>query len=144
MRINVLDASNYFKGLLLLIRKDKRITQPEVELLKRIGKALGFEKEFCDNAISEVLENPHIVDTPPVFSTKALAAKFIQDGLVVAFSDKVVHPLEEEWLRSAAEMNGLDMKWFSSEVEEAHRRKGEVGYLEVDGLIVTHSAETSE
>ena len=57
MKITVLDGSNYFKGLLLLIRKDRKITQAEIELMKRVGNTLGFEKTFCDNAISEILGN---------------------------------------------------------------------------------------
>lgn len=28
---------------------------------------MGFERTFCDNAISEILGNKHIVDVPPDF-----------------------------------------------------------------------------
>jgi hypothetical protein len=65
MNISVIDGSSYFKGLLLLIRKDRRITESEVRLVKRVGKALGFESRFCGNAIHEILENSYIADTPP-------------------------------------------------------------------------------
>jgi hypothetical protein len=139
MRITVLDGSNYYKGLLLLIRKDRKITESEIRLMKRIGKTLGFEREFCENAIQEILENRHIVDAPPEFSTKELAIKFIKDGLAIAVSDNEVHPSEEEWLRSTAEKNGLDLTWFRQESANAAKRKPLSSHLEVDDLKVDHS-----
>jgi hypothetical protein len=139
MTITVKDASNYFRGLLLLIRKDRKISQPEIDLMKRIGKRLGFEKEFCENAIGEILENPHVVDEPPHFSTKELAIKFVKDGLALAFADAEVHPREEQWLRSTAEENGIDVKVFSEEWENARNRKGYPSRLEVDDVIVKFS-----
>jgi hypothetical protein len=139
MKISVVDGSSYFKGLLLLIRKDGKITDPEIELMKRIGKTLGFEKEFCDNAIREVLENKYIVDTPPEFSTKELAIKFIKDGLSLAFSDSEFDLTEEEWLRSAADKNDLDLKWFLQERRNTANRKEPPAHMEVDDLTVEYS-----
>jgi uncharacterized tellurite resistance protein B-like protein len=115
MKISVIDSSNYFRGLLLLIRKDGKITESEIQLMKSIGKALGFERKFCDNAIHEILENKYIVDATPEFSMKELAIKFIKDGLALAFSDNEIHPSEAEWLRSTANKNGIDLTWFRQE-----------------------------
>jgi hypothetical protein len=139
MKITVLDGSNYYKGLLLLIRKDRKITESEIRLMKQIGKTLGFERGFCENAIQEILENRHIVDAPPEFSTKELAIKFIKDGLAIAVSDNEVHPSEEEWLRSTAEKNGLDLTWFRQESVNAANRRQLSSHLEVDDLTVEHS-----
>jgi hypothetical protein len=140
MTITIADASNYFKGLLLLIRKDREVTQPEIDLMKRIGKALGFEKEFCDNAIREILENTYIEDKPPGFSTKELAIKFIIDGLTLAFVDhEEIHPHEEQWLKSTTEQNGVDLEFFSKERENAKNRRGYPVHLEVDDLTVEYS-----
>jgi uncharacterized tellurite resistance protein B-like protein len=139
MKITVIDGSNYFKGLLLLTRKDRKITESEVQLMKRIGKTLGFERKFCDNTIHEILENKYIVDVAPEFSTKELAIKFIKDGLALAFSDNEVHPSEEEWLRSTAEKNGLDLTWFRQESVKAANRKQLPSHLEVDDLTVEYS-----
>lgn len=138
IKIPLIDASNYFRGLLLLIRKDRQLTEPEIQLMKRIGEALGFESKFCDNAIQEILENKYIVDAPPEFSTKELAMKFIKDGLKLASSDHEMHPLEAEWLKSTAEKNGIDMKWFLQERETAIMRKNRDAYLEVDDLTVQY------
>jgi hypothetical protein len=139
MKITVIDASNYFKGLLLLIGKDRKITDPEIEMMQRIGKALGFEKKFCDTAIHDILENRYIQDRPPEFSAKELATKFIKDGLTLAASDNEIHPFEEEWLLSAAKINGLDLPWFSEEKHNAAIRKDRQAHLEVDDLTVEHT-----
>ena len=136
MKISVLDGSNYFKGLLLLIGKDQKVTKGEHSLLKRVGKSLGFEKEFCENAIREILDNRFIADTPPEFTTKDLAMKFVRDGLTLAMSDKSVHTREEEWLRMTAARNGLDMDWFHQESRRVYSQQP--ARLEVDDLTVEY------
>jgi hypothetical protein len=139
MNISLIDAGEYFRGLLLLSRKDHKITEVETELMKRIGKTLGFEREFCENAIREILENEYVVDTPPEFSTSELAMRFIKDGLTLAFSDKEAHAFEAEWLSATAEKNGLDVKWFVQQWKNAVNRKDTDSRLEVDGLSVKNS-----
>ena len=138
MNIPIIDASEYFRGLLLLIRKDHRITDTESDLMKRVGKTLGFEKEFCENAIQEILENTYIEDTPPVFTASDLAMKFIKDSLTLALSDKEVHTAEVEWLRATAAKNGLDMEWFTQELTQARTRTVPAVQLEVDNLTIKH------
>lgn len=135
MNIPIVDASNYFKGLLVLIKQDRKVSDSEVALMKRIGKALGFEQEFSEQAIAGVLENVHIRDLPPKFSTKELAIKFVQDGLVLAFSDKELHPSEVEWLRLTAELNGLDMQWFMREQKKTTTETSPF-HLQVEGFTV--------
>jgi hypothetical protein len=140
MTINVLDASNYFKGLLLLIRKDRKVTPAEIEAMKRIGKALGFERKFCENAIAEILENAFIVDEPPHFPSKELAYKFIRDGLYLAFIDhRDIDPHEERWLKLTVEKNGIEEDFFARELEIAKADKDDRTHLEVDDLTVEHS-----
>jgi hypothetical protein len=136
MNISVIDRSNYFKGLLLLIRKDRRITDSEIQLIQHVGKALGFEREFCRKAIHDILENNSIMDAPPEFSTKELAIKFIKDGLTIAFSDNELHPFEKEWLRSVAKKNGIDVLWFRHESISRKKRKLIPFHMEVDDLTV--------
>ncbi len=136
MKISILDGSNYFKGLLLLIRSDRKITDSEIALMKRIGKSLGFEREFCDNTINQLMENKYIIDELPEFSSKELAVKFIKDGLFIAFSDNEAHPLEEKWLESVSDKNGLDFAWFHNEKTEASKRRAVPMMMEVDGLMI--------
>ncbi len=138
MNISVLDGSNYFKGLLLLIRKDRRITEPEIQLMEHIGKSLGFERNFCEKAIQEILVNNYIEDTPPVFSTKELAMMFIKDGLTLAHADNEIHSFEKEWLKAAAKKNCLDLRWFHRETEIAKTLKIPPGRMEVDDLQIKY------
>jgi len=136
MNISAVDASNYFKGLLLLIRKDRKVADSEIRLMKRIGKALGFEEEFCDQAIKGILENEQVRDLPPRFTTKDLAMKFVQDGLVLAHSDNELHPAEEEWLKLVAELNGLGVQWFSEKRQKASKEVTPHPHLEVEQFTV--------
>jgi len=140
MTITVKEGGEYFRGLLLLISKDRKITDAETVLMKRIGKALGLEKDFCDIAIREILENKFVVDEPPGFSTRELAIKFIKDGLALAGADDEAHGREVAWLKSAAKKNGLDAEWFLRERELAVRRSKDLdARLEVDDLTVEYS-----
>lgn len=136
MKITVIDGSSYFKGLLLLIRKDHKISESEIQLMKRVGTSLGFEPGFCENAIQEILENTYIVDATPQFSTKELAVKFIKDGLALASSDNEVHPSELQWLRSTAEKNGIEVTWLLQECANKTSGKQLPFRLEVDDLTV--------
>lgn len=138
MKISVLDASNYFKGLLLLMRKDRKIAESEIAIMKRVGKSLDFEKEFCENAIRDILSNRYIEDSPPLFSSGDLAVRFLRDGLAFAFSDGEFDPAEEEWLRSIALGNGIDGEVFSRERERAAGRSAVPSRLEVDDITVEH------
>ena len=108
MIISLVDRSMYFKGLLLLIRKDLKIHQEERNMVMRIGKVLGFEESFCKNAITEILDNKYIVDEPPRFSNPDIAKCFIKDGLRLAIVDGQVHRKEVAWLKAVAEHHGLD------------------------------------
>jgi hypothetical protein len=139
MKISVLDASNYFRGLLLLIRTDRKISASKTWLMKRIGKTLGFENEFCADAIRDILVNKYIDDAPPDFSTKELAVKFIKDGLSLAFSDEDFDPSEERLLRSTAERNGIGADIFLREQENALKRRFFPVRMEVDDVTVMYS-----
>lgn len=105
------DKSNYFKGLLILIGKDRNISKQERISLSRVAKILGFNKEFCDNAISELLDNEYIIESPPEFSDLEIAKSFVIDGIRIAFSDKEIHIFELNWLKSVSEKNSLNKEW---------------------------------
>ncbi len=140
MEISVIDASNYFKGLLLLIRKDHKVTEAESAMMTRIGRQLGFEKEFCETAIQEIMKNKFIEDSPPEFSSRELAMMFVRDGLAVALSDGRLDYKEEKWLRSVVEKNLLSRRWFVAELENATAQRTTVDRLEADELVVVHTS----
>lgn len=118
MKLQIMDKSLYFKGLLLLIGKDKIISDEERNYILKVGKILGFEKKFCENAIDELFENPYIEDEPPVFSKRAIAESFIKDGLKTAIVDRDIDPTELEWLKIVAYENKIDESWFMKNMQE--------------------------
>lgn len=134
MKISIADGSNYFRGLLILIRKDHEITQPEVDHMVRIGKLLGFEKEFVDNCINDILDNEYVADTPPVFSAPDIAKKFIKDGLAVALSDNDFHPDEEKWLVQIVEKNNLSHQWYLTQKQDVIFNSHHSHRLEVEDM----------
>lgn len=138
MYISVPDGSNYLKGLLLLIRKDNKITKEEHGLITRIGKNLGFDETFIEEALQEILHNRFISITPPVFSTKLIAEKFLKDGLVIAASDNEIHSAEEEWLLSVAEKNNIGKEWIFVEKSLIRKNGNKTVRLEADSLRIKY------
>ena len=137
LKISKIEASNYLKGLMLLIRKDHMVTEAESILLMRIGKSLGFEPEFCEKTINEILNNNFVEDTPPLFADKEVAIKFIKDGLAVTLSDNILHPAEENWLIATAEKNDIDvLKYYELKNIYSNADK-QFEKLEVDDIIVS-------
>ncbi len=137
MNISTQEGSEYFRGLLLLISKDRVITEPEIMLMKRVGKALGFDQEFTQEAIETILENSYIRSDPPVFTTKELSMRFIRDGLAIARSDNGIHRVEAEWLRTVASRNDVDEEWFETEKDSVARNPKDLGApLEVDDFKI--------
>lgn len=111
MKISLIDRSLYYKGLMLLIRKDRDIHEEEKKMMIRIGEMLGFETDFCKGVIEEIMDNKHVHDLPPLFSESTVASCFIKDGLKLSASDGQIHEKEIEWLRFVAERNGLGGVW---------------------------------
>ncbi len=117
MKINPLDRSNFFKGLLILVGKEKNFTQNECTMLKDIAKSLGFNYEFADKAIKNFLGNKYIIEEPPVFSDCNFAEIFIRDGMKIALSDKILNVDQIEWLSKTALKNHLSKQWVFIELE---------------------------
>lgn len=121
MKLNLLDRSNYLKGLLVLIGKDKKISEDENNFIMNVGKILGFDKEFCQEAIDTLLENEYISQDPPVFSNSEFAMSFIVDGISVSLTDNDLDSLEVSYLQTLAEQNKVDKSWFSQQLSTAER-----------------------
>ncbi|HPD57321.1 MAG TPA: hypothetical protein P5294_05775 [Smithellaceae bacterium] len=111
MKASLLDRSLYFKGLLILIRQDRAIREPEKKLMLRIGASMGFEKKFCRNNINEIMNNKNIDDSAPVFTRPEIARFFIHDGLIISAVDKDIHENELVWLKKVAAANGIEQSY---------------------------------
>lgn len=124
MKISLLDRSLYYKGLMLLIRKDRQIHDEEKKMMLSIGNMLGFDPKFCAQTIKELLDNNHLVDTPPLFSKSDIALCFIRDGLKLSASDGQIHEAETKWLESVAKSNGLSNLWIKELEKLSHASHG--------------------
>lgn len=113
MKMTLEDRSLYFKGLLLLIKKDFIITPEEKEMLMRLGALLQFNADFCELTIKDLLHNKHIDDEPLIFSNKECANVFLMDSIKVAFADDNLHIKEYEWMQNIATANDISQEWLS-------------------------------
>src|SRR5512132_1329656 len=111
MKLSLREKSECFRGFLLLIAQDRVVTPEEKSLLRHIGKALDFEKRFCEEALNDLLENAHIARNPPVLSRREYAEAFLCDCIRIAGADHDIHPEEMAWLTQIAEANGLTTSW---------------------------------
>jgi len=135
LSLTTIEKSKYFRGLLILIRKDHKISSQEKELMMNLGVRLGFEKKFCETAINEILENEFIVEDAPEFSDLPVAQSFIVDGITLALSDKDLNPDELLFLKATLEKNHLTENWFSDKLKVAVNN-GNQNLLEIDKLLI--------
>ena len=138
MKLTLRERSECFRGFLLLVAQDRVVSPEERDLLRQIGKALDFEKNFCEEAIDDLLENIHISRNPPVFSRREYAEAFLADCIRIAGADHEVHPDELLWLYRIAEANSLAPSWVDEAVrtfagEEA--RAPTAGRMEIEAFI---------
>jgi hypothetical protein len=116
MRLSALDRSKYYRGLLVLVRRDRVVHRRERDLMLRIGRLLDFDQRFCASALDDLLKNRLITDEPVVFSRREIAECFLADAAAIASCDDDIHPHELACLRSIARANGLTTAWLDARV----------------------------
>lgn len=116
--MDYIDKSNYLRGIMLLVAKDRKVSEEERNYVMQIGQKLGFEKKFCRSALNEILDNQFIKIEPPRFKEKETAKQFLIDGIEIAYSDFNFHPKEVEFLRDTAKVNSIDEEWFINELSK--------------------------
>ena len=116
MSIPLLDRGKYYRGLLILIRKDQIIDMNEREFMIRLGQSLDFDRRFCEDVIEDLLSNPNIKAEPVKFSNRATAKSFLHDAIRLAFVDGKLHPKELSWVKAVARANELNEEWISSAI----------------------------
>ena len=102
---DIVDKSNYLRTLLILIRKDKNVWDHEMELFFDEGNSLGFEKNFCEDSLNNLLININIDPKPPVFFDKKIAEKLLIKGIQVINDDLKIHPEKLAFLEAVAKNN---------------------------------------
>lgn len=111
--MDVLDKSHYFRGVLLLMKKDFKVSPEEKKFAFKIGKTLGFDKEFVEDSIRDILSNDFIDENPPIFTNQKVAECFIKDGMKLIYTDKNIDPSELNFLEKTAVVNKISMEWFN-------------------------------
>jgi hypothetical protein len=131
MKFTVKDKSNYLRGLLILIGKDKNIAIKEKDLFLRLSKTLGLSADFCTDAINELLENNYLIEDPPKFSDMEIAKAFIQDAIQLAFADGSIHLYEMNWIKFVGDKNNVDANWRFEQFSELRK----IGKIERSKII---------
>jgi hypothetical protein len=111
VQIPQLDRSSYLKGLLITAKKDNKLVESEIAIIKNFATRLGFSSDFFEETIKHLLENKYITEEPIKFSEKNIAKSFIEDGLKLALSDDIIGEAELSWLNETAKINGIDKEW---------------------------------
>lgn len=109
MNLTFKDRSEFLRGFLVLIRKDKVVCPNERTMALIIGKHFGFAEDFCLEAVESLLENEFISEDPPVFSNSIIADYFVHDGYRIISQ---IHPLKENevgWLLKVSEANNIKL-----------------------------------
>ncbi|MGD8779671.1 MAG: hypothetical protein PVH88_11995 [Ignavibacteria bacterium] len=125
MEMNQIDKSNFFRGLLLLVSKDNKITNSEKESILSIGKSLGYSDDYCRSSVNEILINKYISNKPPKFTDKNTAKKFIDTGIQIAISDYNLHIEEINWIFETAKSNQIDRVWVEDRLIKMFKENGQ-------------------
>jgi hypothetical protein len=123
MILSLLNKSNYYKGLLVLLRRDRIVDVSEKELMLEMGKILDFDRRFCESTIDDLLSNAHINREPVIFSDERIMNCFFHDALRLALVDGYLHPMELSWLRTVAQANGRSNQWLDDRIREFRENK---------------------
>ncbi len=118
MKADLIDRSNYFRGMLVLIGRDRIIHSRERELVLQFGKALDFDMRFCEATITDLLENKYINEEPILFDAREMAECFLRDGFRLSLADMEIHSQEIAWLKTVALANNLPDDWIKNEYQK--------------------------
>lgn len=110
---SIIDNSNYLRALLVLIMKDRKVWNHELKLFLKEGKALGFNKNFCEESIENLLFNEQIDTKPPLFFNKKVAVKLLKAGIQIINEDQKLSPNKLAFLEKVAAANNMDQEYRS-------------------------------
>jgi len=128
---SIVDKSNYLRGLLILIRKDKNVWDHEMKLFFEEGKSLGFDKSFCEESLNSLLLNININLQPPMFFSKNIAKKLLIKGIQVINDDLKIHPEKIAFLETVAKNNGLLQEWQTDLIKKIEKKRLTVGNCQI-------------
>jgi hypothetical protein len=119
---SIVDRSNYLRALIILIKQDKNVWDHEMKLFFEEGSSLGFEKNFCENSLNNLLLNINIDPKPPMFFDKKIAEKLLIKGIQVINDDIKIHPEKLAFLEVIASINGLLQVWQTDLIKQLKKK----------------------
>lgn len=130
MEITYQEKGEYLRGLLVLIGKDNIIDEKERQKIVEIGQKFGFSRSFCEEAVTDFLENEFISTEPPFFSDNNITERFLDDAIDLSIIDNDFHIEELEWLEKIAIRNGIETSRLDEKIRThvlEHKSKLNVG-----------------
>jgi hypothetical protein len=124
MNLSLLNRSNYYKGLLVLSRRDRFVDPREKKLLLQMGEILDFDRRFCEATIDDLLSNTHITREPVIFSDQKIKECFFRDASRLALVDGYLHPMELRWIQIVAHANNQSDRWLDAIIRESKEKMG--------------------
>ena len=112
------DIGFYLRGLLQVMAADNHLHEKEKNKIKKYAESMGFEKEYIEKTIQNLLENKHMPRMPDQFHSKKTAETFLKEAIQMAVCDGILHPLEQKWLLRAAKKNEIDEQYVLNLMEK--------------------------
>ena len=106
-----LDNGNILRGLLVLIGKDSNVWEHEAKMFLDAGVKLGYDKEFCQESIRNILRNDFVSQAPPKFHSRINALRFLRLGIRILNEKNNPHQKELTFLEDTAVINGITEYW---------------------------------
>ena len=116
MVMSPLDRLNYFKGILLLAREQRRDNKLEQDDIRKIATILRFDSLFYDFTLNGVINSLQLMGEPLLFSSEQMAEIFVKDSLKIAADKGFLIPKVVHWLLQVVIHNKLNSEWFFEEI----------------------------
>ena len=110
------EGIQYLANIYYLLRIDGSIDRAEEKVFEKIGKAVGVGYFDMSKAKDLSAEEGFSIKVPDRFSDRI---RCLEDMLVVAYSDKSLHPMEKKILAGYAKNLGLSREQLSAIQEES-------------------------
>ena len=118
MKIPDVDRSKYLRGLLIVARMDKQISESDKKIITNTAKHLGFSSNFYEEVLNTLLFNEYICNDPVSFETSYLAKHFLTDAIKLAGINKSLCDEEIIWFKDTASINMVESDWLEDKLSE--------------------------
>lgn len=105
VEITLKDKGEFLRGFLVLVKRNRNITEADKRMTMVIGKYFGFAEDFCLEAINELMENNCISEEPPIFSNEIIAEYFLKETSMIFEQFRPLELSEKKWLLKTAITN---------------------------------------